>query len=94
MNPGFVYIITNRANRVLYTGVTSNLQLRLYEHKNHVRPGFASRYKCTKLAYYEFYGDILTAIAREKQIKNYSRGHKIELIMKVNPTWEDLSSEI
>ncbi len=94
MNTCAVYIMTNKSNRVLYTGVTSNLVNRVYVHRNHLLPGFTSRYNCTKLVYIEYFGDIVMAIEREKQIKNYSRRKKIELIERSNSEWKDLSSDI
>ena len=87
---GFVYILTNSCNKVLYTGVTSNLQRRVYEHKGHFVPGFTEKYNCTKLVYYEIHDGIKNAIAREKQIKAGSREKKLALIRGMNPTWNDL----
>ena len=78
---GYVYIMTNRTNKVLYTGVTSNLYNRICEHKNKYYPqSFTSRYNATKLVYFEFFIDIGEAIAREKKIKGGSRQKKLELI--------------
>ena len=88
----FVYILTNRSNNVLYTGVTNNLGRRLYEHQNNLTPGFASKYRCHKLIWYETTPDVQTAIAREKQIKGGSRRSKELLISNFNPEWEDLSA--
>ena len=88
---GFIYIMTNKNNTVLYTGVTSKLVKRVSEHKEHFFPGsFTARYNCTKLVYYEEFEDIQTAIAREKQIKAGSRKDKLTLIYSMNPKWEDL----
>ena len=87
---GFVYILTNSNNNVLYTGVTNNLQRRIYEHRTHHLQGFTKKYNCTKLVYYEIHDEIETAIAREKQIKAGSRAKKLALIRKMNATWEDL----
>ncbi len=89
----FVYIMTNKSNRVLYTGVTMDLYRRVWEHQHHALPGFTSRYNCTKLVFIEGYGDLMLAIEREKQIKNYSRARKVRLIEAKNPTWRDLSEE-
>jgi putative endonuclease len=89
----YVYILTNRNNRVLYTGVTSNLEKRLYEHRNNLTPGFASKYKCHKLVYFEGTESVETAIAREKQIKAGSRQSKIDLIEANNSEWLDLSMD-
>ena len=89
----FVYILTNKTNKVLYTGVTNNLERRLYEHKNHLVDGFSSKYKTTKLVYYEVSESVESAIAREKQIKSYRRDKKIALINESNSDWKDLSLE-
>ena len=89
----FVYILTNRTNKVLYTGVTNNLERRLYEHKNHLVDGFSSKYNTNKLVYYEVSESIESAIAREKQIKAYRRDKKIALINESNNEWKDLSLE-
>jgi putative endonuclease len=86
----FVYIMTNKRNTVLYTGVTSDLKKRVWEHKNEVVESFTKRYNVHKLVYYECFGDILLAIAREKQIKGGSRQDKIDLIEKENKSWADL----
>ncbi len=86
----FVYILFNKYNWVLYTGVTSDLFKRLYEHKNNFVKGFTQKYNVHKLGYYELYNDINIAIEREKQIKAGSRNNKIKLIESINPNWEDL----
>ncbi|MCX7839585.1 MAG: GIY-YIG nuclease family protein [Anaerolineae bacterium] len=88
----YVYIMANRT-RMLYTGVTNNLERRVYEHKNRIIPGFTSRYNITRLVYYEVFSDIRDAIAREKQIKGWLRAKKIALIESMNPKWNDLSEE-
>ncbi|MFI3240620.1 MAG: GIY-YIG nuclease family protein [Bacteroidales bacterium] len=85
-----VYIMTNFTNTVLYIGVTNNLYRRIYEHKSLSYEGFTKLYKCTKIVYYEDFGDINQAIAREKQLKNWKRKWKEELIDSFNPKWEDL----
>jgi len=85
-----IYILTNKYHTVLYTGVTSDLYFRVLEHREKVYPGFTAKYNVHKLVYYEQFGDIYEAIAREKQIKAGSRQKKIDLINSVNPTWEDL----
>ncbi|MGB4773866.1 MAG: GIY-YIG nuclease family protein [Daejeonella sp.] len=87
----FVYIITNKMNTVLYTGVTNDLERRVFEHKNKLTTGFTSKYNCNKLVYFEEYQWIDDAIAREKQIKAGSRKKKIDLINKDNKEWKDLS---
>ncbi|MDO8527938.1 MAG: GIY-YIG nuclease family protein [Deltaproteobacteria bacterium] len=91
MKTFFVYIMTNERNSVLYTGVTNNIEKRVYEHKNKTVPGFTSRYNITKLVYFESTNDPSQAIAREKQIKAGSRKRKIQLIESMNKTWQDLS---
>ena len=92
---GCVYIMTNKTNTVLYTGVTSNLLKRCYQHKNNARSdSFTSRYKLFKLVYYEGFHRIEQAIAREKQIKAGSREKKEELINQMNPNWKDLYEEV
>ena len=91
---GYVYILTNKNNTVLYTGVTSNLVKRIYEHKNKIIQGFTSIYNVNKLVYYEIYDDITDAINREKQIKAGSRKKKIELINNINSDWNDIYNSI
>jgi putative endonuclease len=88
----YVYMMTNLAH-TLYTGVTNNLERRVYEHKMKLIPGFTARYDLTTLVYYEVTGDVEAAIAREKQIKGWLRSKKITLIESVNPKWKDLSNE-
>ncbi len=87
---GYIYILFNRKNGTLYVGVTSDLIKRIYQHKNKLIEGFTKKYCVDKLGYYEIYGDIESAIAREKQIKAGSRKKKIDLIEKINPNWDDL----
>lgn len=89
-----VYVMTNEYNTTLYTGVTNNLQRRVNEHKNGEGAIFTKKYKVIKLVYYETSNDIRAAIAREKQIKGGSRQKKIELIMSLNPNWNDLYDEL
>ncbi len=86
-----VYIMTNRYNTVLYTGVTSDLKIRAWQHKSGEGSTFASKYRTTKLVYYEVMSSIKAAIAREKQIKGGSRKKKVELINSLNPEWKDLA---
>ena len=88
----YVYIMTNRS-RTLYTGITNNLERRVYEHKRKLIPGFTSKYNLVQLAYYEATPSIESAITREKQIKGWLRRKKIALIESVNPEWRDLSLE-
>ena len=90
----YVYIMTNKNNRVLYTGVTNDLKRRVYEHKEKLIGGFTRRYNITKLVYYEIFRDSETAILREKQIKAGSRQKKIDLINNNNREWMDLYEEI
>lgn len=90
----FVYIMTNKRNTVLYTGVTNDLGRRIFEHKEKELPGFTKRYNVTKLVYYEVYDDPYNAICREKQIKGGSRKKKIDLIQSENPEWRDLYYEL
>ncbi len=90
----YVYIMTNKYNTVLYTGVTNDLRRRVYEHKSGLGEGFTSRYNITKLVYYEAPDDVNSAIAREKQIKGGSRQKKIDLINGMNSEWTDLYEEL
>ena len=94
MNDYYVYIVTNKKEGALYTGVTSNLIQRVYQHKNSVIDCFTSKYKLDKLVYYEQHGDIHEAIKREKRIKRWYRKWKIELIEKDNKNWQDLYFQI
>lgn len=89
-----VYIMANRRNGTLYTGVTSNLTRRVYQHRESVTPGFASRYGCRMLVYYEAHDDMQSAIAREKKIKAGSRWKKLALIEERNPDWRDLYEDL
>ena len=92
---GCVYIMTNKNNTTLYTGVSSNLKKRVWEHKNFIYPdSFTAKYKLTKLVYYEGFHRIENAIAREKQIKSGSRKKKNEIINKMNHDWKDLYDEV
>lgn len=88
---GFIYIVSNWTGDVIYIGVTSNLERRLYEHKYGMIKGFSSKYKTNKLVYYEQFSEIDLAIRREKEIKKWRREKKNNLINEMNPTWEDLS---
>lgn len=82
--------MTNKSG-TLYTGVTNNLERRIFEHKHHIIKGFTKKYKVTKLVYFEETSDIIAAILREKQIKGWTRKKKIALIDSINPDWKDLS---
>jgi putative endonuclease len=86
--------MTNKNNKVLYTGVTSDLKRRVYEHKEKLIEGFTKRYNITKLIYYEIYRDAEKAILREKQIKGGSRAKKEMLVNGFNPEWRDLYTEL
>jgi len=85
-----VYILSNRRQGTLYTGVTSNIVRRIHEHKTGITGGFAARYGCDRLVHFELFDRIDDAIAREKQIKGGSRANKIALIEMHNPVWADL----
>ena len=92
---GAIYILTNKNNTVLYTGVTSDLRKRLYEHKYKIySSSFTKKYNVSKLVYFEVFSLIEEAIGREKQIKGGSRKKKIELIESINPEWKDLSEQL
>ncbi len=84
--------MTNWSNKVIYTGVTNDLKRRVYEHKNKLIPGFTKKYNVNKLVYFDYTTDIKAAIAREKQIKGWTRQKKIELIESMNPQWGDLAA--
>jgi len=90
----YVYIVTNKTNRVLYTGVTNDLKRRVYEHKAKLVEGFTKKYNVDKLIYYEASMEVESAILREKQIKGGSRGKKIRLVETINPKWKDLYDEL
>ena len=90
MKQYYIYIMTN-SSRTLYTGITTNLIRRVYEHKNKLIEGFTQKYNITKLVYYEITTDIQVAIQREKQIKGWLRKKKIASIEAANPEWKDLS---
>ena len=78
----------------LYTGVTNNLERRVYEHQHHLIDGFTKKYKIDKLVYFEETNDVIAAISREKQIKGWTRKKKITLIESMNPDWKDLSEQL
>ena len=85
-----VYILSSKRNGTLYIGVTSNLQKRTWEHKNNLAEGFTKKYGVHRLVYYELHEDMVSAIKREKQMKKWNRGWKLELIERQNPSWRDL----
>ena len=88
----FVFIVSSRT-RIIYIGVTNNLDRRLYEHKNKIFDGYSSQYETDSLVYYEVFSDVKQAIAREKQIKKWRREKKDALIEVLNPDWDDLSTK-
>jgi putative endonuclease len=88
----YVYLLTNTTG-MLYTGVTNNLERRVYEHKNKLLPGFTEKYNFNQLVYFEGTSDINAAITREKQIKGWLRNKKVALINTTNPEWKDLSQD-
>ncbi len=89
-----VYIMTNKHNTTIYTGVTNNLLRRVHEHKSCIGSKFTHRYNIYKLVYYETTNDVEAAIMREKQIKDGSRQKKIDLVNSINPEWQDLSYDL
>ena len=93
-NQYYVYILTNQRNTVLYAGVTSDLEKRIYEHKSKLIAGFTKKYNVNKLVYYEIFEIIDEAIKREKQIKAGTRKKKIKLIENTNPGWNDLAEKL
>jgi len=93
MKDYYVYILTNKS-KSLYIGVTNNLERRVYEHKHKLKDGFAKKYNLTKLVYFEMFNDINDAIKREKQLKNWHRQWKINLIESKNKEWKDLYDEM
>lgn len=88
----YVYILTTDNNKVMYIGVTNDLERRVYEHKNKIIKGFTQRYNIQKLVYSEHYPDINAAIAREKQLKGWLRVKKNTLVETLNPEWRDLGA--
>ena len=90
----YVYIMTNKGNTTLYTGMTSDLRKRAYQHRNKLIVGFSLRYNTVKLVYFEIFMDAWNAIRREKQIKAGSRQKKIDLVNGFNPEWRDLYDEL
>jgi len=87
----YVYILSNWNNKVIYVGVTNNLERRIYEHKNKLLDGFTKKYNINKLVYFDSTTDVYSAIEREKQLKGWLRPRKNELIETMNPEWNDLS---
>ena len=93
MKQYYVYILTNKNDRVMYIGVTNDLRRRVYEHKNDYTDGFTKRYHVHKLVHYEVTSDVRVAIEREKEIKGWIRAKKNALVTSSNPTWRDLSED-
>ncbi len=89
-----VYILASQRNGTLYTGGTSNLEARIWQHKTDAYPGFSRKYGCKTLVWFEMHDEMLEAISREKQIKEWKRAWKIELIERENPDWRDLFEEL
>jgi putative endonuclease len=89
----YVYLPTNWNNKVMYVGVTNNLIRRIYEHKSGLVDGFTKRYKVNKLVYYEETNDVISAIAREKEIMKWRREKKDALVLTINAGWRDLSAD-
>lgn len=90
----YVYLLTNWNDKVMYVGMTNNLDRRVYEHKNKLVEGFTKKYNVSKLVYFETTNDVMAAIEREKQIKKWRREKKDQLVIGVNPEWNDLSSGV
>jgi putative endonuclease len=90
----WVYIVTNQNDSVLYIGVTNSLSRRTWKHRERIGANFAARYQCKKLIYYGHYRDIRDAIARESQLKKWSRAKKVALINRMNPSWLDLGANV
>jgi len=90
----YVYILASKRNGTLYTGMTSNLIQRVWQHKNNLIEGFTQKYNVKILVYYEVHGNAKSAITREKRIKKWRRTWKLQLIEKLNPQWKDLYKEI
>jgi putative endonuclease len=89
-----VYIVTNKPNGVLYTGMTDDINKRAWEHRNHVIPGFTAKYNCKLLVWYEAHESRESAFSRERRIKKWRRSWKIELITETNPEWNDLAQTL
>jgi putative endonuclease len=89
----FVYLLTNWNHKVIYVGVTNNLIRRVYEHKHKLIEGFTKKYNVGKLVYFEETSDVVAALTREKEIKKWRREKKDNLVVSVNPDWQDLSAE-
>ncbi|MCK7473552.1 MAG: GIY-YIG nuclease family protein [Rhodopseudomonas palustris] len=90
MAGGYVYVLTNWPNGILYVGVTSDLVRRVYQHREGFVDGFTKRYGLKRLVYFEHFEDIRTAIQREHNIKHWPRAWKVRMILATNPSWDDL----
>ena len=90
----YVYILTNTSKKTLYIGVTNNIERRMYEHKKKLVAGFSSKYNLNKLVYVEETSDVHAALNREKQLKNWHRTWKDNLISEYNPGWKDLAEDL
>src|SRR6202030_4662202 len=90
----WVYILTNRNHTVLYIGLTNSLSRRVWEHRNEIGANFPAAYKCKKLIYYEHCSNVHQAIARESQLKKWSRAKKVTLINRLNPSWIDIGADV
>ncbi len=93
-DPSYVYILASKRNGTLYIGVTSDLLKRVYEHKKDLVKGFTKKYKVHDLVLYEIFGDIESAILREKQLKKWNRAWKVRLIEEDNPRWKDFYADL
>ncbi len=93
-DPSYVYILASKRNGTLYIGVTSDLLKRVYEHKKDLVKGFTKKYKVHDLVHYEIFGDIESAILREKQLKKWNRAWKVRLIEEDNPRWKDFYADL
>ena len=89
-----VYILASKRNGTLYVGVTSDLRKRVWQHRQHVLPGFTAKYAIERLVWYEVHADMRAAIAREKALKKWRRAWKIELVERSNPYWRDLNADL
>ena len=89
----YIYVLTNKSNKVLYIGITYDLTRRMYEHKNKLVEGFCAKYNVSKLVYFEVTNDVESALEREKQLKNWHRDWKMNHITSLNPNWKDLSDD-
>ena len=89
----YVYIMSNWNHKVLYTGMTNNLEKRVLEHKQKLMKGFTEKYNVTKLVYFDYGSDVKGAIETEKKIKGWRREKKVKLIERMNPNWQDLSEQ-